>query len=92
MERYPSPTAGACSTTASAATTSTPPRTFPPLRVLLVEGHEPSGPFGAKSVSEININGPLPALANAFCHATGRRLYDAPFTPERVLAALEGPG
>ena len=64
----------------------------PPLRVLLVEGHEPSGPFGAKSVSEININGPLPALANAFCHATGRRLYDAPFTPERVLAALEGPG
>ena len=64
----------------------------PPLRVLLVEGHEPSGPFGAKSVSEININGPLPALANAIYDAIGRRLRDAPFTPERVLAALEGKG
>ncbi len=63
---------------------------IPPLRVRLVEGYEPSGPFGAKSVAEININGPLPALANAFCHATGRRLYRAPFTPERVLEALEG--
>ncbi len=38
--------------------------------------------FGAKSVAGININ--------AFCHATGRRLYRAPFTPERVLEALEG--
>jgi CO/xanthine dehydrogenase Mo-binding subunit len=61
-----------------------------PVRVFLVDGgYEPSGPFGAKSVAEININGALPAIANAFCHATGKRLYHAPFTPERVLQALE---
>jgi CO/xanthine dehydrogenase Mo-binding subunit len=40
-------------------------------------------------VSEIGINGPLPALSNAIFHATGARLRTSPFTPERVLAALQ---
>ncbi|HTX17108.1 MAG TPA: molybdopterin cofactor-binding domain-containing protein [Bacteroidota bacterium] len=63
---------------------------IPPITVKLVASYEESGPFGAKSVSEININGALPAIANAFHHATGKRLFRAPFTPEYVLSVLEG--
>jgi len=61
---------------------------IPPVRTILVSTWEPTGPFGAKSVSEIGINGPLPAIANAIFDAVGVRLTDAPFTPERVLSAL----
>jgi putative selenate reductase molybdopterin-binding subunit len=60
----------------------------PPIRTILVETFEPSGPFGAKSIAEIGINGPLPAIANAIYDACGVRMKKAPFTPERVLAAL----
>ncbi len=60
----------------------------PPIRTILVETYEPSGPFGAKSIAEIGINGPLPAIANAIYDACGVRMKKAPFTPERVLAAL----
>jgi putative selenate reductase molybdopterin-binding subunit len=62
---------------------------MPPVKVILVESFEPTGPFGAKSVSEIPANGPAPAIANAIYHAAGIRLRQVPFTPERVLAALE---
>jgi CO/xanthine dehydrogenase Mo-binding subunit len=61
----------------------------PRIRTILVETHEPTGPFGAKSIGEIGINGPLPAIANAVFDAVGVRLFDAPFTPEKVLRALE---
>jgi len=60
----------------------------PPIRTILVETYEPTGPFGAKSIAEIGINGPLPAIANAVYDACGVRLKKAPFTPERVLTAL----
>ena len=60
----------------------------PPIKTILVETYEPSGPFGAKSIAEIGINGPLPAVANAIYDACGVRMKKAPFTPERVLAAL----
>ena len=60
----------------------------PELVTILVPTYEPSGPFGAKSVSEISINGPLPAIANAIHDAVGVRLHQAPFTPERVLASM----
>ncbi|MBA7670449.1 putative xanthine dehydrogenase molybdenum-binding subunit XdhA [subsurface metagenome] len=60
------------------------------IKIILVDGeYEDTGPFGAKSIAEININGPMPAIANAFYHATGKRLYRAPFTPEAVLAILK---
>ncbi len=62
---------------------------LPELVTILVPSYEATGPFGAKSVSEIGINGPLPAINNAIFHATGARLRRSPFTPERVLAALE---
>ncbi len=62
---------------------------MPEMKTILVESYEPTGPFGAKSVSEISINGPMPAIANAIYDAVGVRLYKAPFTPERVLNALK---
>jgi putative selenate reductase molybdopterin-binding subunit len=66
------------------------PLDAPPIKVMLVETHEPTGPYGAKSVSEINTNGPLPVLANAIYDATGVRLRKSPFTPEKLLNALRG--
>ena len=64
---------------------------IPFMKNMLVEGeYEHSGPFGAKSVSELGINGPIPVIANAFYNATGKRLTKAPFTPENVLAVLKG--
>ncbi len=61
---------------------------IPEIRTILVDSPEPSGPFGAKSVSEICINGPAPAIANAIYDAVGVRLYETPFTAEKVLRAL----
>jgi CO/xanthine dehydrogenase Mo-binding subunit len=62
----------------------------PPLEVVLVESFEPTGPMGAKSVSEIGINAPIPAIANAIHDATGIWLTETPFTAERVWRALNG--
>ncbi len=61
---------------------------IPELKVVLIPSHEPSGPFGAKSVGEVNINGPCPAIANAIWDAIGIRFRETPFTPERILRAL----
>ncbi len=65
------------------------PRDLPDLRTILVPTHEPTGPYGAKSVSEICINGPLPVLSNAIFHAAGVRMIRSPFTAERVWRALK---
>jgi len=62
---------------------------LPRVRTILVGTYEPTGPYGAKSVSEIGINGPLPAIANAIFDAVEARLFEAPFTAERVLAAMQ---
>jgi len=61
----------------------------PPIKSIIVPTYEPNGPYGAKSVSEISINGPLAAVANAVYNAVGVRLYEAPFTPDRVLAKIK---
>jgi putative selenate reductase molybdopterin-binding subunit len=60
----------------------------PEIVTILVPTHEPTGPFGAKAIAEIPINGPAPAIANAVFQATGVRIREIPLTPERVLAAL----
>jgi putative selenate reductase molybdopterin-binding subunit len=60
----------------------------PEIVTILVPTHEPTGPFGAKAIAEIPINGPAPAIANAVFHATGARIRELPLLPERVLAAL----
>ena len=63
-------------------------RDAPRIKAIIVPSYEDTGPFGAKSVSEICINGPAPAIANAIYNATGARLYEFPFTPEKVLNAI----
>jgi putative selenate reductase molybdopterin-binding subunit len=67
------------------------PRDLAGLQTLLVETDEPLGPYGAKSISEVPINGPAPAIANAVFHAIGVRLRKLPMRPEDVLAALHNP-
>ncbi len=61
---------------------------MPELGVILVQTHEPNGPYGAKAVAEIPKDGVAPAVASAIYHATGVRLRDLPFTPERVWREL----
>lgn len=61
----------------------------PPIKSILVPSYEDTGPYGAKSVSEICINGPAPAIGNAIYNATGVRLREFPFTPERVWRAIQ---
>jgi putative selenate reductase molybdopterin-binding subunit len=64
-------------------------RDLPAMTTILVPTYEATGPYGAKSVSEIGINGPLPSIGNAIFHATGVRLRTGPFTPERVFEGLQ---
>jgi putative selenate reductase molybdopterin-binding subunit len=65
---------------------------MPEIQVILVETEEPSGPFGAKAVAEIPLDGAAPALANAVFDATGVRIRQLPLTPERVWRALRAEG
>ena len=62
---------------------------LPEMETILVPTYEPTGPYGAKSVSEICINGPLPTLSNAIFDACGVRMLVAPFTSERIWRALQ---
>jgi xanthine dehydrogenase molybdenum-binding subunit len=64
------------------------PKDMPKLTTILVETEEPLGPYGAKSISEIPINAPAPAVANAVFHAIGVRFRKLPIKPEDVLRAL----
>ena len=61
---------------------------MPKLTTILVQTDEPLGPYGAKSVSEVPINGPAPAIANAIFDAIGVRFRKLPIRPEDVLRAL----
>jgi CO/xanthine dehydrogenase Mo-binding subunit len=58
----------------------------PRMRVLMLENPYPHGPFGAKGVGEMPIDGPAPAVINALRHA-GFDVRDIPATPERIMAA-----
>ncbi len=55
---------------------------------IFVETNEPSGPFGAKSLSEQCVTVPAAAIAAAVYNAIGVRITELPITPERVLRAL----
>jgi putative selenate reductase molybdopterin-binding subunit len=61
---------------------------MPEMGVIFIETYEPTGPFGAKAVAEIPLDGVGPALANAIYDAVGVRVLDAPILPEKVWRAL----
>jgi putative selenate reductase molybdopterin-binding subunit len=61
---------------------------MPEIETIFVETDEPTGPFGAKSIAELPIDGIAPAVADAIHDATGVWLREVPFTPERVWRAL----
>jgi CO/xanthine dehydrogenase Mo-binding subunit len=63
-------------------------RDTPEIQTILIPTEEPSGPFGAKSIGEVAINGPAPAIANAIYDAVGVRIRDLPITPEKVWRGL----
>ncbi|RYD03738.1 hypothetical protein N752_18495 [Desulforamulus aquiferis] len=58
------------------------------IRVVFEESYEPTGPFGAKSLGEVVINTPAPAIAQAVYNAVGVRVTDLPITPEKVFTEM----
>jgi CO/xanthine dehydrogenase Mo-binding subunit len=63
-------------------------RDLPPIETIIVEVPSEEGPFGARIVGEPSIVAGLAAVGNAIAEATGTRVYEAPFTPERMLRAM----
>ncbi|PYY02422.1 MAG: 4-hydroxybenzoyl-CoA reductase subunit alpha [Acidobacteria bacterium] len=61
----------------------------PEIITYIVESIDPEGPFGAKEASEGSLAACIPAISNAIFDAIGVRLREAPFTPDRVLAAIK---
>lgn len=59
------------------------------IRVEFAPSYEPNGPFGAKSIGEIVINTPSPAIADAVYNAVGVRFTELPITAEKVYTALK---
>ena len=59
------------------------------IRVEFEESYEPSGPFGAKSIGEVVINTPAPAIADAVYNGTGLRFRSMPITAEKVFMGLK---
>ena len=57
------------------------------INVEFENSYEPNGPFGAKSIGEVVINTPLPAISDAIYNAIGTRFYELPITPEQVAMA-----
>ena len=64
---------------------------IPRIEAYLVQTMEKTGPFGAKAIAEIPKDGVAPAIRNAIANATGARINNIPFTPERVWAGLHTP-
>jgi len=62
---------------------------LPMVEALLVEVPNPTHPFGAKGVGEVNICPPMAAIANAIDNAIHRRLTELPMSPPKVRAALD---
>lgn len=59
------------------------------IRVEFEPSYEPTGPFGAKSVGEVVINTPAPAIVHAVYNAVGVWVTDLPLTPEKVYRAMQ---
>lgn len=59
------------------------------IRVEFESSYEPTGPFGVKSIGEIVINTPSPAIAQAVYHATGVQIRELPITPEKIFRGMK---
>lgn len=57
------------------------------IHVEFESSYENEGPFGAKSIGEVVINTPPPAIADAVYNAVGKRFYELPITPEQIANA-----
>ena len=61
---------------------------IPKVRIEFESSYEKTGPFGAKSIDELVIDTPCPAIANAVYNATGVRVRELPITPEKVAMGI----
>ena len=61
---------------------------IPSVRIEFESSYEKTGPFGAKSIGELVIDTPCPAIANAVYNATGVRVRELPITPEKVAMGI----
>ena len=61
---------------------------LPSVRIEFESSYEKTGPFGAKSIGELVIDTPCPAIANAVYNATGVRVRELPITPEKVAMGI----
>ena len=59
------------------------------IRVEFQSSYEPTGPFGAKSIGEIVINTPNPAIAEAVYNASGVRVRELPITAEKIYMGMK---
>jgi 4-hydroxybenzoyl-CoA reductase alpha subunit len=63
-------------------------RDMPPLTHGFADSYEPTGPFGAKGLGELNMDPTAAVISNAIFDAVGVRIKNLPITPEKVLRAL----
>jgi len=63
-------------------------RDMPPLKHGFADSYEPTGPFGAKGLGELNMDPTAAVISNAIFDAVGVRIKTLPITPEKILAAL----
>ena len=59
------------------------------IHVEFESSYEPTGPFGAKSIGEVVINTPSPAIAQAVYNASGVRVKELPITAEKVYWGMK---
>jgi len=64
-------------------------RDMPPLRHAFADSYEPTGPFGAKGLGELNMDPTAAVISNAIFDAVGVRIRTLPITPEKILRALK---
>ena len=61
---------------------------MPEFQTIVLESESGKGPFGAKGIGEPALNSVVPALANALRNAIGVRIFDPPFTPEKIVRCM----
>ena len=62
---------------------------MPAMDVIFVQTNDPNGPYGAKSVAEIAIDGVAPAITSALHDALGVWLRELPYTPDKIIKAIK---